>query len=71
MRITVDIDENTIRSVQAVTGLRKKSPAVTRALADYLREINKRELIQRVLEGRVDYRTSNENLEKRAGYDTD
>jgi Arc/MetJ family transcription regulator len=71
MRITVEIDEDILRSVQSVTGLHKKSPAVNRALTDYLQEAKKKALIQRVLEGRTDYGTTNEELERQSGYDAD
>jgi len=69
MRITVDIDDETMRSIQHVTGVAKKSPAVSQALHDYLREIRKRRLLRQVMEGKTDYSATNETLEASATYD--
>lgn len=69
MRITVQLDDKSLRDVQRVTGIRKKSPAVGKAVADYLREVQKRELIRRVMEGQVDYGATNAELEKSSRYD--
>jgi Arc/MetJ family transcription regulator len=69
MRITVDVDEKILDRICRTTGERKKSPAVRAALEDYLRMLKKRDLINRVMEGRTDYSTSNEELEKRSRYD--
>jgi Arc/MetJ family transcription regulator len=69
MRITVEIDESTIQSIQHLTGLKKKSPAISKALHDYLRDARKRRLIQGVMEGKSDYSTTNEELEASAAYD--
>lgn len=70
MRITVDIDARDLVEVQALTGIRKKSPALKRVVQDYLHEMRKRAVIARVREGKVDYATSNEALEREACYDT-
>ncbi len=69
MRITVNIDDRTMRSIQHLTGVSKKSPAVCQALHDYLRNVRKRRLIQCVMEGKSDYSTTNEELEAAAAYD--
>lgn len=69
MRITIEIDDKTMRSIQHVTGVDKKSPAVAKALRDYLREAEKRRLIGRVMEGKTDYSTTNEELESMTRYD--
>jgi Arc/MetJ family transcription regulator len=71
MRITVDIDENTLIEVRRETGISKKSPAVGRALELFLREARKRRLIRRALEGKTDYSLTNDELEKRSAYDAD
>jgi len=71
MRITVDIDEKVLRAVCDATGTPKKSPAVGHALKAYLKQRKKKALIQRVMEGRTDYRTTNEELEERSSYDVD
>lgn len=63
MRITVDIDATELKRIQKITGEKKKSPAVAKALSAYLREQQKRELIERALAGRTDYSMTNEELE--------
>ena len=70
MRMTVDIDAKVISEIQHETGISGKSPAVRTALEAYLREVRKRKLLQRVMEGRTDYGSSNEELEALATYDT-
>jgi hypothetical protein len=70
MRITVDIDASTLREIQRLTGIGKKSPAVSRVVDDYLREARKRRLIRKVMEGGVDYGATNEDLESGAAYDS-
>jgi Arc/MetJ family transcription regulator len=70
MRITVDIDENKIAEIQRITGQRMKSPAVNMALDVFLREMRKRELLNRVREGRTDYPRTNDELEKLGDHDS-
>jgi len=67
--MTVDIDADVFREIQHETGLSGKSPAVRKALETYLREMRKRKLIQRVMEGRTDYGRTNEEVEALATYD--
>lgn len=71
MRITVDVDENTLKEIHRETGVSKKSPAISRALELFLREARKRRLIRMALEGKTDYSLTNEELERRSVYDTD
>lgn len=71
MRITVDIDEQILREVQKLTGSKKKSPAVARALETYLRSERRRRLIEKVMSGQTDYPHTNEELEARSSYDSD
>ncbi len=63
MRITIDIDANSMNSIHTLTGQKKKSPAIAQALADYIRTQKKRRLIERALAGRTDYSSTNEQLE--------
>lgn len=69
MRLTIDIDANELKRIQALTGQRKKSPAISRALTDYLREHEKQRFIERVLTGRTDFSATNDELEARDVYD--
>jgi Arc/MetJ family transcription regulator len=69
MRITVDIDANDMKQIQKITGQKKKSPAVSQALADFLRMRERRAFIEKALAGETDYSLSNEELEARDVYD--
>ncbi|MCG3196415.1 MAG: hypothetical protein GHCLOJNM_00888 [bacterium] len=71
MRITVDIDEETLAKLQEVTGIKKKSPAVARALEQYLRSVRLEELIRMAMNGEMDYPYTNEELEAICDYDPD
>ena len=71
MRITVELDDSELAKVQAATGIRKKSPAVRRALVEYLRDREKQRFLNKVREGRTDYGTTNDELEARTRYDAD
>ena len=55
MRITVDIDDKSLKELQRFTGLRKKSPAVSAAVAEYLRVRKVEQVIKMVREGKVDF----------------
>ncbi len=70
MRITIDIDEITLHEIQNLTGITKKSPAINKALDDYLRRVRKIKLIEKVMNGQTDYSATNEELEARSSYDT-
>lgn len=63
MRITVDIDERSLKQVMAATGRAKKSAAVAEAVEEYLRLRRVEGLVMRVREGRVDYGCTNDDLE--------
>lgn len=71
MRITIDIDENQLAELQKATGESKKSPAIRRALAEFVIEKRRKEFLRRVLAGGSDYRTTNEELEAQGTYDAD
>ncbi len=69
MRITVEIDAKSMQRIQRLTGQRKKSPAVSEALSAYLRQQERRALIERALSGKTDYSMSNQELEARDLYE--
>lgn len=71
MRITLDIDEAELGRIQAATGIRKKSPAVREALGRYVRDLERRRFLRRVLAGETDYSLTNDQLEGLGIYDTD
>ncbi len=70
MRITVDIDEKTIKSVINVTGIKKRSPAVSKAVSEYCVNQKRKHFLERIISGGSDYSLTNDALEK-AVYDTD
>jgi len=63
MRITIEIDSLKVSQLQKLTGERKKSPAISRALADFLRMRQRQELIDRAIAGETDYALINDALE--------
>ena len=71
MRITIEIDDSTLADIQHATGIEKKSPAVTQALRQYLRQRQKSRLIQKALRGETDFSLTNDELEDLALYEAD
>jgi Arc/MetJ family transcription regulator len=71
MRITVELDGIELAKIQEATGISKKSPAVRRAVVEYLREREKQRFLNKVREGQTDYGLTNEELEAQARYDPD
>jgi hypothetical protein len=70
MRITFEIDANDMKQIQKITAQKKKSPAISQALADYLQMRERRALIGRAPAGQTDYPLTNEDLEARDVYET-
>jgi len=70
MRITIEIDANNLSRLQKRTGEKKKSPAVTRALTEYLNWRQRHQFVERVRAGGTDFSLSNEELEARDLYET-
>ena len=69
MRITIDIDASELKKIQNITGQKKKSPAISQALAEYLRMQDKRRFIEKALAGETDFSLTNEELEARDVYE--
>lgn len=63
MRITLEIDSDDMKQIQKITGQKKKSLAIGRALADFLRMWERRTFIEKALVGQTDYTLTNEELE--------
>jgi hypothetical protein len=63
MRITFEINANDLKKIQKITGHKKKSPANSRALADFLRMRERHAFIEKALAGQTDYPLTNEELE--------
>jgi hypothetical protein len=70
MRITFEIDANDLKQIQQITGQKKKSPAISRALADFLRMRQRQAFIEKALSGKTDYALTNEDLEACDVYET-
>ena len=70
MRITFEIDAKELKQIQKITGQKKKSPAISRALSDFLRMRERRAFIEKALAGQTDYPLTNEELEARDVYET-
>ncbi len=71
MRITVDIDDSQLRMIQQATGIRKKAPAIRQALTEFVAESRRKRFLSKVREGRVDYGSTNDELEANGTYDAD
>lgn len=55
MRISVEIDEATLAEVIALTGEKNKSPALAKAVIEYVRRARAREFGHLIREGAFDY----------------
>ena len=65
----MDIDASELRRVQKITGQTKKSPAVSRALSEFLKMQERQKFIERALSGQTDFSSTNEELEARDLYE--
>ena len=63
MRITVEIDENTLRDVLRITGERKKSTALSKAVAEFINRKKAAEFGRLIRENAFDYPLTNEEVE--------
>jgi Arc/MetJ family transcription regulator len=55
MRITVDIEKEVLAKLMRITGDKNKSPAVARAVTDFVRRQQAREFGRMIREGVFDY----------------
>ena len=69
MRITIEVDDRDLRQIQKFTGQKKKSPAVTQALSEYLRQRERAAFVERALSGQTDFTLTNDELEARDVYE--
>ena len=63
MRITVDIDEVTLEDLARITGESKKSPAVARAVTEFVNRKKAKEFGMLLREGAFDYPATNDEIE--------
>ncbi|MFT5472638.1 MAG: hypothetical protein ACI9OU_001787 [Candidatus Promineifilaceae bacterium] len=71
MRITVDIDADSIAKVKDLTGEKKHATAIRAAVTHYINEIERKRFLMRVMDGKGDYGRTNDELEALGDYDTD
>lgn len=62
MATTVTLESETVDEIKALTGARTKTEAVRQALSEYIRARRRQQLV--ALEGRVQLRLTNEQIEK-------
>jgi hypothetical protein len=55
MRITVDIEDSILKDLLEITGDKNKSPAVARAVTEFVRRKKAREFGRLIREGAFDY----------------
>jgi Arc/MetJ family transcription regulator len=55
MRITVDIEDDILRDVMALTGEKNKSPALAKAVTEFVKRRKAREFGRLIREGAFDY----------------
>ncbi|BDS08487.1 hypothetical protein NT6N_35270 [Oceaniferula spumae] len=63
MRITIEIDETTLEHVQAMTGESKKSPAVSKAVKEFVRRRMAKDFGNLMMDGAFDYPSTPEEIE--------
>jgi putative antitoxin of VapBC-like toxin-antitoxin system len=67
MRITVDIEDESLDELSRITGQDKKSPAVAFAVNEYIRREKAKEFGKLLREGSFDYPATNDDIEKEQG----
>jgi hypothetical protein len=65
MRMTVDLDKETLHELLKVTGHRKNSPAVAFAVRDFVNRKKARDFGRMLREGAFDYPATNDAIESR------
>jgi Arc/MetJ family transcription regulator len=64
MRITVEIANDVLNELLKLLGEKKKSPAVSKAVVEYVKRRKAQEFGRLLREGRFDYPHTNEEIEK-------
>ena len=67
MRITVDIPEEILDELSRMTGESKKSPAVSKAVTEFVKRAKAKEFARALREGEFDYPMTNDEIEKLQG----
>ncbi len=64
MRVSVDLDLKTLKEIFLITGEKKKSPAIAKALQELLRLRRLQDFSDRILTGHYNYPLTNKQIEK-------
>ena len=64
MRITVDIEEDVLDELSKITGEDKKSPAINKAVVEFVKRAKAKEFGKMLREGAFDFPMTNDELEK-------
>ncbi len=64
MRITVDIEDEILNDLVGMMGETKKSPAIAKAVTEYVKRQKAKEFGRLLRQGAFDYPVLNEELEK-------
>lgn len=67
MRITVDIPEEILDELAKTTGESKMSPAVSKAVTEFVKRAKAKEFAKALREGEFDYPMTNDEIEKLQG----
>lgn len=65
MKITVELDDETLDELLAATGARKKGPAVAQAVEEFLKRKKAREFGRLLMEGAFDYPAPDEETRRK------
>ena len=63
MRVTVDIDKGILDDLVGIMGETKKSPAIARAVTEFVKRTKAKEFGKKLMEGYFDYPSTNEETE--------
>ena len=63
MRMTVELDEDTLQALLKVTGIKKGSPAVAFAVRDFVNRRKAKDFGRMLREGKFDYPATNDQIE--------
>ncbi len=63
MRVTVDIEESILKDLVGIMGETKRSPAIARAVTEFVKRTKAKEFGKKLMEGYFDYPSTNEEAE--------
>jgi len=63
MRITVDLEASVLEDLARITGESKKSPAIAKAVVEFVNRRKAREFGRLIREGAFDYPATNDEIE--------